>query len=189
MLFAISFYRLITHIDTSIIYILINRLLKGIDTSDYNKFLITSSVVFLVWYGIAGVLYINSAADYSEIETKNYEINNEVFSVTTKTGRVFSGDEERGKSIFKIWWLLAPIYFACWEDIKSIFAYPFTVHSNLNKIIQSVIIIGSFIALRYSVIILDRQELPRKILRYLIYGFLKLYGIFLIIGCIIWAMK
>jgi hypothetical protein len=151
LLFAISFYRLITQIDTSILY----RLIKDIDTSDYNKFLITSSVVFFVWYGIAGVLYMISAADYSETETKNYEINNEVFSVTTKTGRVFSGDEEGGKSIFKIWWLLAPIYFACWEEIKSIFAYPFTVHSNLNKIIQSVIIIGSFIALRYSVIILN----------------------------------
>jgi hypothetical protein len=165
------------------------KLRTFIDISNYKKFLGSTGGLLVAWYGIAGFLYIIIAGDSKVTETKNFKINNKSFSVTKETGETRSGDEEGGKILFKIWWLLSPIYFAFWNDIKNLYSYNYTEHSNLNIIIKFVLLIGSLMIFVYSIIVLNKQELSRKILRYLMYGFLILYILFLIIGCILWAMK
>jgi hypothetical protein len=167
----------------------IYRLSIYLDISNFKRFLSTSGSLIFVWYASAFFLYAVIAGGSKETETKNYIINNKNYSVTKETGKIIGGDEEGGKYLFKIWWLLFPIYFAFWREIKIIYFYNFTEHKNLNLIIKVIIFLGSLVASVYSIIALNKQRLPNKILQYLMYGVLILYGIFLIIGFVIWAMK
>lgn len=160
-----------------------------VDTSNYKKFLGNMTGLFVAWYGVALLLYGIVAGNSKVTETEKFKINDESFSVTRETGEIISGNEEGGKMLFKVWWLLSPIYFMFLENIKSLFSLNITTHKNLDLILKLILIVGSFLVFFYSIKFLNREKLPRKIFEYLMYGFLVLFGIFLIIGVILWAMK
>lgn len=173
-IFLASLYRFQSYIDYS---------------GDFWKMLKSASGLMFIWYGVAYLLYLFLASDSEKTITTNYRYSSgKAFSITRNTGETIPGDEDFGKSVFKIWWLLFPIYYTFWKELKSISKQSFTEYPNLNLAIKIIIFAGSFALSIYVLFKLYQIDTPRLIIRILMYGFAVLYCFLLIWGIIKWTL-
>ena len=173
-IFLASLYRFQSYIDYS---------------GDFWKMLKSASGLMFIWYGVAFLLYSFIASDSEKTKTTNYRYSSgKTFSITKNTGEIIPGDEDFGKAVFKIWWLLFPIYYTFWKELKSISKHSFTEYPNLNLVIKIIFFGGSFALSIYVLFKLNQIDTPRLIIRILMYGFAILYGILLIWGILKWTL-